>query len=385
MKPITRTTWTRLAAWPSAAWGWPHLQRLAERWLRQWGYACAGLALGLSGMGLAQPEVGEAYATALEAQARLEQTLAEVASGLSAPTPAAVSAPNGLSSVQVQRLWGALPVSSRPETLWTLWQQALAAHDLRLQSLQALPSNGEAGRGASLVSHVAAWRVLGRFEDWARVWAACAEHGPLCAIERISVVPVDPPGEVQIDAVMRFWMRLPETQSLDERGLADGWGPALPRRGPADRWRTALFAPSLAAEAGVNPGKADGRSTASGADAAAADAASLANLPEDPQQWPLARIRLAGVWQHGGERLALLSAGSHTVTVRLGQRVALEGYRVAEISDKAVHLRLGHGAWRELTWAQAHPDARSGGPLSSAVHVAPPSQVSLQTTGSPAP
>jgi hypothetical protein len=76
-------------------------------------------------------------------------------------------------------------------------------------------------------------------------------------------------------------------------------------------------------------------------------------LPDDPHQWPLARLRLAGLWQQGGTRQAVLSADTHWAKVAVGQRVTLEGHRVVTITEEGVGLRLGQGPVFQLTWAEA--------------------------------
>lgn len=347
---------------PKGALAWLHLRRLAERWWRRWVYALAGLALGLCGMWLARPEVSEAYASALREEARLAQPLAEVPSGASGQASAKESATGSLSVAQAQRLWNALPVSTRPETLWATWQQALSAQGLRLQFLQPMSSSGAGGSNGALVSHVAAWRVLGRFDDWARVWATCTESGPICAIERFQVVATDKPDIVQMDAVMRVWMRPAEGLSAD--GALAGAGPwmATERTGPepVGRSRVALFVlnQGAAAVAGAAEGVAEGVAPVTRADGSSAAVASLAVLPDDPHQWPFSLVRLAGLWQQGGERQAVLTAAGHSVRVAPGQRVTLEGHRVVAITDEGVHLRLGKGPWLPLAWAEV----RQAGP-----------------------
>lgn len=84
--------------------------------------------------------------------------------------------------------------------------------------------------------------------------------------------------------------------------------------------------------------------------AGAAGIAAWEALPEDPRQWPLARVRLAGLWQQGADRQAVLSAGTHWATVTLGQRVTLEGHRVVAITGDGVRLRLAQGPLFKLDW-----------------------------------
>lgn len=312
-------------------------------------------------MWLARPEVSEAYASALRAEARLAQPLAAVPSDAPGQASAKESATGSLSVAQAQRLWSALPVSTRSETLWATWQQALAAQGLRLQFLQPMLSSAAGGSNGALVSHVAAWRVLGRFDDWARVWATCAESGPICAIERFHVVATDKPGIVQMDAVMRVWMRPAEGLSADSALAGAGPWMATERTGlePAGRSRVALFVLNQGAAAVARA--AEGGAPATRADGSFAAEASLADLPDDPQQWPFSRVRLAGLWQQGGERQAVLTAAGHSVRVTPGQRVTLEGHRVVAITDEGVHLRLGKGPWLPLAWAEVRQAGQTAG------------------------
>ena len=358
----------------------PHLQRLAERWLRRWGYALSGLVLGLCLMWLAHPEASDQHASAEQAVAQLQRQLADLSNAAPAQAPASTHAKTDKAMADAQRLLSSLPAWSRPEQVWADWQQALAAQGLRLQFLQPMPTSSPDVRSGALVSHVAAWRVLGRFDDWSRVWAACAESGPVCALERISVVATDTPGEVQIDAVMRVWMRPaegPGAGGVDEGSLSSsvhaaqpgGLADALMDIPPTGRSRVALFAPSrglaegaTGGEAGLRSGDSDGAVPSGRADGASAAVASLAMLPDDPHQWPLARLRLAGLWQQGGTRQAVLSADTHWARVSVGQRVTLEGHRVVTITDEGVGLRLGQGPVLQLTWADARQAAGSVGP-----------------------
>jgi hypothetical protein len=350
---------------------WPHLQRLAERWLRRWGFALTGLALGLIGMWLARPEVSEAHASAVQAVAGLEQRLAGMPSGAPAQTPAKGATMTNQSMAVARGLLSELPAWTSPENVWTTWQQVLVAQGLKLQFLQPMPPSTSEGRSGALVSHVAAWRVLGRFDDWVRVWSACAESGPVCAIERIQIVATEKPAVVQIDAVMRVWMRPAEKPSVDvvNQDIQTHWMPAV-QTGlqQSGRSRVALFAPghgaaTVAVDA-ADASKADGGELDKNTKGASAAVASLAVLPDDPHQWPYARVRLAGLWQQGGELQAVLSAGPHAVRVMPGQRVSLEGHRVVAITEAGVGVRLGKGPLLQLSWAD---DLQVGASASSSV------------------
>lgn len=417
MSPIA-LPWRQASNAPFRVLGWPHLQRLAERWLRRWGYALAGLVVGLSIMWLARPEVSEQHTLAVQAVAQLQQQLQQqspqklVAMPMAAPpqAPANLHTQRDQPVTDARRLLSSRLTWTRQEQLWADWQQALAAQGLRLQFLQPVSTRAVQVPNGALVSHVAAWRVLGRFDDWVRVWAACAESGPVCALERISVVATDKPAEVQIDAVMRVWMRPAEMPGAGDVDGVDGADEGSSRSSagaaqahwmvgalqdlpPSARSRVALFSPSQGAAevaAGLDPGERGIPTT--NAQGTSAAVASLAALPDDLHQWPLSQVRLAGIWQQGGHRQAVLLADTHWAKVAVGQRVTLEGHRVVAITDEGVSLRLGSGPVLKLVWPRERQGAGAVGPSAGlsagelAVSSASPNQASpsphSSTTGS---
>ena len=97
-------------------------------------------------------------------------------------------------------------------------------------------------------------------------------------------------------------------------------------------------------------GNTEGGTAGGTAGAVAGSATDSEILSDDPQQWPLARLRLLGLWQQGPERLAILAAGPHWVRVSPGQRVTREGHRVVAITDAGVSLRLAQTPLLQLGW-----------------------------------
>jgi hypothetical protein len=337
---------------------WPHLQRLAERWLRRWGFALSGLALGLWGVWLSHTEVNEGHAKAQQAVAGLRQQMATL--------PGVLSAKPGkpLSFVE-QKMLASLPGAIRQEHIWGDVQQALTQHGLQLLSLRPLPPTGADPRHGGLSSHAMAIQLRGRFEDWTRMWAACALTGPLCAMDRISVVATAKPAEVQIDAVLRVWMR-PVELGVPEEPAQAGWLASAPMENrPALHRRGALFAMAqavpaagdaarLLASTDLKPSNAPGSGSGNGG------AFALAALPEDPHHWPLDRVRLVGLWRQGTERQAILSAGPHWTKVSKGQRVTLEGHRVVAITDEGLSLRRAQEPLVGLHWDSKTGDSKTG-------------------------
>lgn len=343
---------------------WPHLQRLFERWLRRWGFAISGWVVGLSGVWLVQAQVSEDHASALHSVAQLQQQLAALPAGLS-------GSPEKPWATDQQNMLTSLPVQARQGQIWVDLQQALTAGGLNLLSLRPLPTTLAEGRAARLASQAVAVRLQGRFEDWSRVWTAFTQAGPVCSIDRISLAATAHPEEVQIDAVLRVWLR-PGDVGLQAQAQPEGaWDRlTLPEPRQSVRSGTTLFAQArpvgspFGGDAVRLAESTDTSATgASGATSGAAVAEIVQgadSLPEDPRQWPLARVRLAGLWQQGADRQAILSAGPHWVRVRQGQRVTQEGHRVAAITDAGVSLRLAQGPMLALSWGERRDEPKDG-------------------------
>lgn len=345
----------REPAW--GAWRWPHLQRVWERWLRRWGFAISGWAMGFSVVWLAQMQVNEDHAYAAQAVEQVQQQLAALPKGLSDVHAKSISSDE-------KAMLSSLPGPAQQAQIWVDLQQVLAKGGLTLLSLRPLPATLPVGRG--LPSQTVAVRVLGRFDDWATVWGAFNQTGAVCSIDRISMIATAQAAHVQIDAVLRVWLRhgdadlhaQPESQSAwDKLALSPPW--------PQVRSGTVLFAQSKGVSSGgdaprLNELTETGAAHVAGGSAAATAVATADPLPEDPRQWPLARVRLAGLWQQGVDRQAILSAGSHWVRVSPGQRVTQEGHTVAAITDAGVSLRLAKGPLLPLTWEERRDETKGG-------------------------
>lgn len=336
---------------PVGALRWPQMQRLIQRWLRRWGFALTGWVLGSGGLMFIQSQVSDDYSQALQAVEHLQQQVA----GLAVSLPQMRSAPV---DANAQRMLDSLPGAARQGPVWVGLQPTLSAHGLRLLSLKPILASATvpvadpvadpvAALGKvvpePLSSQAVAVRVQGRFTDWSRAWTALTQVGPLCVIDQISITATDQAAHVQIDAVLRLWLQPGQSEGAWSV-LSDAPLPAdhLAKRsaGPLDG---VLFVQNQATDELAKPAsvEAEGSSRA----LAAAEV-----LPKEPQHWPLARLRLLGLWQQGPDRQAILSAGPHWAKVSLGQRVTLEGHRVALISDEGLSLQLAQGPLIEMFW-----------------------------------
>lgn len=382
--------WSSRALRPSShsaenALRWAHWQRLGERWFRRWLFALLGGAVGGALMVVGcWPQV-QAHAQAQESVALLQQQLAKgPAHRLSTSTPPSTTSltdtPVETSAEAVQNPQqpaSAMGFSNvaQPSPLWPAVQQVLVGHGLRLLSMRPLlPDALQSPRGnpgtSALASPAVALRFSGRWEDWVGAWTTLSQAGPYCSIDRIAVQATAVPGEVQIDGVLRFWLLpgdaplrawLARLEGLQERRAATtasanakGSLPGGPRSSGLPQGVTPLFAPPIGAvqtdrsplEPSVNP--------------TAASQNPSDDLPPDPQQWPLARLRWLGWWQQGAERQAIVAAGSHWARVRAGQRITREGHRVQALSEASLDLRLQSGPVVRLSLTQHNLPAHGG-------------------------
>jgi hypothetical protein len=330
---------------------WAHWQRLAERELRRWGFALSGLVLGFWGVGLAQSQVSEDHERAAQAVALLHQQLSALPAGLSSPSAKALSP-------HQQNMLASLPGEDRQGQIWADLQAALTGHGLRLLSLHPLPPSQADAVGGRLPSQAVAVRLLGRFEDWSGVWSGLTQVGPVCSLDRVSMVATANPAEVQIDAVLRIWIRPGAVGAHTLVPPDGGWiASALTAHRKSGHQGPVLF------EQVRGLGAPADQSTPNGPVTAAASGATLGDANaeiEDPRQWPLARVRLMGLWQQGADRQAILSAGPHWARVTLGQRVTQQGHRVAAITDAGVSLSLAQGPLLALDWDERRDKSKDG-------------------------
>jgi Tfp pilus assembly protein PilO len=313
---------------------WLHWQRLAERWWRRWGYALSGVVVGGLLVWLARPHIEDEHQQAAHALAQQRQQMAALPE---LPNAKNENRPNAAALADLE----SLPDASQKDQLWPSTYRALTAHGLRVKSMRHAQTTPASGGVSGLTSQPLSLRLEGRFADWMRFWQACADTGPLCSLDRLAVVALPEPGQVQVDVQLRLWMRAADPQAVDAtteplaRPVFELAGDKAGATQPQVSAGVSLFASDPVVTAPALLATAEARS----AGVALSDA-----LPADPRHWPLARLRWLGMWQQGQERRAYLSAGTHWTPVVLGQRVTLEGHRVVDIAQDGVRLRLGQAA-----------------------------------------
>jgi hypothetical protein len=331
-----------------------HWQRLVERGMRRWGWACMGCLVGGGLVWQLNQHEMELHSQVAQDVVRLEQQLAALPASQASPTllPFPADFPDMLAS---------LPGGEEPAPIWTALHQALAAQGLQWLSLRPVPQPAKPDASVRWHGHAVVVRVKGRFEDWVRAWDALAETGVLCSIDKISIAATAVPAEVQVDAVLRVWMRPIGTIESPQAGRA--WQLfAQSAKGLASKSPNAEKLPLLFAQAPIGP--AAPASSSGGVSEPAFGKEGVTEtavaLSQDPRQWPLSRVRLVGVLKQGGSRQAILTAGGHWARVSQGQRVTQEGHRVEAITDVGVSLRLAQGAQFALDWGDGRTEPKQG-------------------------
>lgn len=377
-------------------WPWPHWQRLMARWLRRGRSAMLGLAAGGCGVWWLQLEVGDALAQAEQEVVRLQQQWAALpgnsahhsSTPQSPPKPSPKPSSNfpqiqQAPSPQALSLLASVPGESRRAHLASDWQQAIKAHGLRLQSFQPLPTQGADRPAGGMPSQAVGLRLQGQFGDWVRLWNACAVAGPVCSLDKITLVAMGPEAEVQIDAVLRVWLKADAADAADKADDANkadarlaverpAW---IPLASPVPPRSASTVAAELFSMVPVGLGQSRAQAArsaaaperlAAGPAPTASDGAGLglglgtqqvATWPQAPEQtpgqWPVEQVRLLGLWQHAGERQAIVSAGPYWARVGLGQRITLQGHRIEAITERGVRLRWAQGPALDLLWGDS--------------------------------
>lgn len=327
----------RGAAWHTRWQAWQAtlpalLQRQAHRTYRRWIYACSAFAVGAAGVWLAHADVLDGFwhnAQSLEALRR------QVAS-----TPVALtSAPASADPQQVAarlKVLDHLPGLSAQERLWPTLQQTLARQHLQLLSFRPV----DEAMAAPLPSLAVALRLRGHFDDWVRAWAGMSEGMPVWSMERVHIHPLADSSVVEVDVLLRVWLRAGPDGPLAWQGQGAAEAPSAPR---GQQVFVNGQRGDLAVPAGLLTQERELANTAN--PLASGDS-------PDPKDWSPAGLRLLGIWQEAETRYAILAFGAHWVRAREGQRVSREGHRLEAIGDRSVRLRAGPGPALVLNFEQ---------------------------------
>lgn len=326
-----------------------HWQRLLARGMRRWGYACLGALVGGGLVWQAHQQDMEAHLHVEQEVARLEQLLAALPASQVSPTvqPFPADFPDKLAS---------LPGVDQAAPLWNDLHQAFAGQGLQWLSMRPVPPAVKSEAADRWPSQALVVRLKGRFEDWVQAWETLAEMEVLCSIDKISFAATAVPAEVQMDAVLRVWMRPVTLRESPQTGHVWQRFAQSEKRSTSEKWPL-LFALASSGPAAPVSGMGGESAQLPGAQGVAIP---MAELTEDPRQWPLSRVRLVGLLQQGESRQAILTAGGHWARVSQGQRVTQEGHRVVAITHDGVSLRLAQGAQFTLDWMDSRAAPQPG-------------------------
>lgn len=301
-----------------------------RRTLRRWVYASAAFAVSVALMWLAHVDTWDAYWAS-------EQSLQHLRRQVASPPVALNVTPKSDATLYVPTLVQVLdhlPGMSAQARLWPTLQQALARQ--RLQLLSFRPADDS--MVAPLASQAVALRLRGRFDDWARAWSGMNEGSPVWSIDRVHIHPQVDSAAVEIDVLLRVWLRAGPDGPKAWQGQAVAVFHEVAR--PVKVFVSTQSADQLAA-AGVLTQELMAEGSAAKSE--------ILDSP-DPTHGSWTRLRLMGIWEEAGTRYAILTFGSHWVRAQVGQRVSLEGHRLQAIGDQAVSLSLGQGPVQVLNF-----------------------------------
>ena len=319
------------------------------RWLaRRWGFALAGLGLGLvCGWGVFQDPLHD-YRHALQAVHELQQQVA------AQPRPRAVAKP-----VQPEALTR-LPVLGQQAATWLALQQVLTLHRVSVLSLRPLQDL----RAAPLPNQGVALRLQARFGDWVAAWSSLNQAGPVWSIERIRITPMAAGDALEIDAVLRVWMRedterseaLPWVQAAMEQPLqGENVAVFASPQGAGLADATVQWRPAQEGDDGrVTQRKSEASPVVPQAFSDPVEKGSLA-FASAPERLPFSPWRLLGIWEHAGQTQAFLASDTHWFRGSAGQSISQEGHRLETVATDRVVWRDPQGQRKTLTLESRTP------------------------------
>ena len=309
------------------------LQVCMRRIFRRWVFACVGGMLGVLLTWLLQADAVEEVWRTEQALETLRRQVSEV------PVLQTAAAASGarMSAEGAAHLLDHLPGQAAQARLWPALHQVFERRHVQLLSLRPV----EERLAPPLSSLALALRLQARFDDWAQVWADLSEGVPVWSMDRVRITPLtDPQGLVEIDVVLRVWLR----EGPDGPLAWSGRGGAV--LAPASHVSAVFVSDKLVQMPPSTGAPQDTQDTATATSAGPNDS-------PDPEHWPWARMRLMGIWQQSPARQAILGFGPHWAWARTGQRVSLEGHVLETIGDQSVSVRSVQGTVQVLNLQKA--------------------------------
>ena len=227
------------------------------------------------------------------------------------------------------------PASQQTAAVWTWLQEGAQAQGLQVLAMRPQGMSSLSAGGEALPEQALLLQLQGRWQDWQALNRAWLAQAPWFLPLQWHVVPAGAEA-VRIELQTRV-----------------GLWPAVLQAQRVPQWSAALWPPVETVPIGVaNP---FGVPAEAGATAAVVPSSS-APLSADPRQWPVHGLHLQGVWQQSGQWHAVLGDGLTLTTVRVGQQVGQEGYRVRKVGmDGVVLTSSTHSPALHLGWQGDKP------------------------------
>lgn len=233
---------------------------------------------------------------------------------------------------EIQRL----PSPEQHGQMWANLKNALAKHRVQLISMQPVTEPWP----APLPSHAMVMRLQARFENWAGLWAALVQMGPVWSMDRLRVLPSAGMEGVDIEVVWRIWAQPQHGgNAKDDAELARSMSATLDT--PLHVMGSSVF---------ESPGvlKKSASAPVAGVQTSVRIADTVSpphNLifSHAPERQPMQPLRVLGIWRDGEQAEALLANATHWFRIREGRQLSLEGHRVSRIGGDGIQVRDPQG------------------------------------------
>ena len=335
MKPLAWALSNRPAGGGARADWTQNFKASWRRWVRRWSWALIACAMAwCAGMWWHAPTWSE------HGQARREVLALQVQLGAVSQEPLQTGKPG------MDEALDRLPTTDQSEQWWRHLQKVLAQYRVRLLSMQPVSE----GLLAPLPSQAMVMRLQARYENWAQVWRALTEMGPVWSMDRLSVVHSTDAQGVDIEVVWRIWSRT--GQEVGDHDKATGLvpmatQPQTPRiqEGPSVFGLPVRRAPPLEAQIKLP----DGVQVSAATGVLPEPEGAPDSMPQDlqfthePERWPMRPLRLIGIWRQGQQAQAIVANSTHWFRAQEGKALSLEGHRVWRIGGDDMQVRDPQG------------------------------------------
>lgn len=306
-------------------------------WARRWAFAVSACLL-TWGVGMwVHADIWVDFVQTRQAVQSLQAQLAAL-------PPARPVTEEGVANPEIQRL----PAPEQYGPMWMNLKNALSKHRVRLISMQPVTEPWL----APLPSEAMVMRLQARFENWAGLWAALVQMGPVWSMDRLRVVPSAGMEGVDIEVVWRIWAQPQHAGNVKDDAEWARSMSAIHDIPPQARGPSVFESPGKVKKTASAP------PTGPQASVRTADSVSTPHeliFSHAPERQPMLPVRVMGIWRDGEQAEAVLANATHWFRIREGRQLSLEGHRVSRIDGDGIQVRDPQGRVLTLRMEEMSP------------------------------